>query len=494
MTTVTIEFLNHSFMRVSSDEGGVEQEISEFFTFIFPGYEFAPKYRAGLWDGKIRLYDSRNKQLRVGLLEVLIQFLQSNNYEMNKIGFPGLNNSFTNEDCESHIEKLNFHSNNIPLEFRDYQYDSITDWLNKSRGLVKSATGSGKSAIIYAITRWFVDQDMRVLIVTPSTMLVDQTYSDQEDYSSHNGFDVAANAQKVYGGQSKDITKNIVISVWNSIYKLNSKFFNTFDCVIVDEAHRATGTSLQTLLDKCTDVKYRIGFTGTIDKKAINKLTLIGMFGTIYEANSTQELIGKGMLTPLKINALVLKHDDESKKLLNKCSYVEEINFLISSQRRNKLITNLAVNTNGNTMILFRYVEKHGDILYKMIKDKTDRPVYYIHGGIKQSERERIRKEINTIKNGIIIGSDQIMSTGINIPSLDNIIFASPTKSMYKVLQSIGRVLRLMHGKEYATLYDIADDISYKKSRNITLNHFLERLKIYSTENFSYKIIDIDLY
>lgn len=287
----------------------------------------------------------------------------------------------------------------------------------------------------------------------------------------------------------------ITLATWQSIYKLDGKFFNQFSegCIIVDEAHTAKGMSLQDMLDKSTQVSNRIGFTGTIDKKVVHKLSLIGMFGNVFEANSTQGLISRGMLVELKIKALLLKYDEETRKLLNKADYKQEIDFLISYPKRNNLIAKLATTTPGNTLILFRYVEKHGKVLYDMIRESTSRKVYYIHGGINQAEREQMRKEINTAKDAIIIGTDSIMSTGINIPALDNIIFANPTKSMYKVLQSIGRILRLKDGKTHATVFDIADDISYRKKKNVTLNHFIERLKIYNDEKFKFKITDIEL-
>lgn len=493
MKDFTIEHFNNSFLRVYSSDYGLEQQLSEFFTFEFPNYQFTPQYKKGLWDGKIRNYNLQKKTLRTGLLNLMLEYLDENKISYEFKNFPEESEKISYEQAETFIESLNIHSNGKKVEVRDYQIESLVESVNNKRLLVKSATGSGKSLIIYCVARWYLEQEGKCLIVVPNTMLVEQSYNDMLDYSSENGFDVKSKAQMVFGGKSKDITKNIVISTWQSIYKLDSKFFNQFSCIIVDECHTAKGMSLQDMLDKSTQVSNRIGFTGTIDKKVVHKLSLIGMFGNVFEANSTQSLISRGMLVELKIKALLLKYDEETRKLLNKADYKQEIDFLISYPKRNNLIAKLATTTPGNTLILFRYVEKHGKVLYDMIRESTSRKVYYIHGGINQAEREQMRKEINTAKDAIIIGTDSIMSTGINIPALDNIIFANPTKSMYKVLQSIGRILRLKDGKTHATVFDIADDISYRKKKNVTLNHFIERLKIYNDEKFKFKITDIEL-
>ena len=116
---------------------------------------------------------------------------------------------------------------------------------------------------------------------------------------------------------------------------------------------------------------------------------------------------------------------------------------------------------------------------------RDDRKVFFIHGGVDTSERELVREITEEESNAIIIASYGTFSTGINIKRLHNIIFASPSKSRVRNLQSIGRVLRKGKDKVKATLYDIADDCISNTKRNYTLNHFIERIKIYKEENFT---------
>ena len=161
----------------------------------------------------------------------------------------------------------------------------------------------------------------------------------------------------------------------------------------------------------------------------------------------------------------------------------------------NKFIRNLALDLKGNTLILYARVEGHGRVIYDMINSNVleQREVFFVHGGVAAEEREKVREITETQNNAIIIASYGTFSTGINIKNLHNVIFASPSKSRIRNLQSIGRVLRKGNNKTKATLYDIADDISYKSRRNYTLNHLVERIKIYNEENFNYDIISIPL-
>ena len=184
-----------------------------------------------------------------------------------------------------------------------------------------------------------------------------------------------------------------------------------------------------------------------------------------------------------------------TRQIVNKSTYQEEMDFIVKNDKRNKFIRNLTVSTEGNTLVLFQYVEKHGKILYEMIKDKVskDRKVFFIYGGTDTEDREAARIMMEGEDNAICIASFGVFSTGINIPSIENVIFASPSKSKIRNLQSIGRGLRLKDGKSHCNLFDIADDFQRKSWKNHTLGHFAERLKVYSEEQFDFKIIEVPM-
>ena len=337
--------------------------------------------------------------------------------------------------------------------------------------------------MIYALVRYHINVSRNVLIVVPTTSLVEQMYKDFESYGWRT-----KDCHKIYAGADKYTDHNVIITTWQSIYKEPRKWFDRFDVVIGDEAHQFKAKSLTTLMSKLHKCKYRIGFTGTLDGANVNQLVLEGLFGRCSKVTKTNELIQQGYLAKLKVKIILLKHEE---KLFE--GYQDEIDYLVDHEGRNKFIRNLAVDLKGNTLILFNYVERHGLPLYNLINSHTDKPVYFVHGGVDVEDREDVRQLTEQSDNAIIVASYGTFSTGINIKKLHNIIFASPSKSRVRNLQSIGRVLRKGENKSQATLYDIADDISTDRGNNYTLNHLMERVKIYNEEKFDYEIINVKI-
>jgi superfamily II DNA or RNA helicase len=482
---IKIEKLNETYIRVIS-EPGIEKELHEFFKFKVPGYQFMPAYRAKIWSGDIFLYDINRKTLYAGLEPYVYSFAKKQN-----LSIEGYNkdNYLESEAIQQYISSVVVPDNKQP---RDYQIAAITHAMSNKRALLLSPTASGKSLIIYYITRWFLEQDRKTLIIVPTTTLVEQLYSDFKEYNVES--DVIDEFALLYSGKDKNFTKNVLITTWQSIYKNSKSWFDQFECIIGDEAHHFKAKSLTSVMEKMSSVPYRIGTTGTIDNKQVHKLVLEGLFGPVYQVTSTKELISKNQLSDLKIKCILLKYDDETRKACKKINYQDEMKFLVQNNKRNKFIVNLACATKGNTLLLFQYVDLHGIPLYEAIKQKVNhRPIHYISGKINTSIREQTRKDVETQEDAIIVASYATFSTGINMPSIENIIFASPTKSKIRNLQSIGRGLRLKEGKSHCNLFDIGDDLSYKSWKNHTLNHLSERIKIYTNEQFNFKLEEVML-
>jgi len=372
----------------------------------------------------------------------------------------------------------------LPVKVRDYQLKAIYECLRYNRRVLLSPTASGKSLMIYSLVRFHVNVNRPVLIVVPTTSLVEQMYKDFEEY----GWKASAYCHKIYGGEQKYTDKPVVITTWQSIYKEPRKWFERFDVIIGDEAHLFKAKSLTRLMSKLHDCKYRYGFTGTLDGTNVNQLVLEGVFGKCSKVTKTETLMKKGHLAQLKIKILLLKHEE---KLFE--GYQDEIEYLTEHENRNKFIRNLACDLEGNTLVLFNYVEKHGLPLHELINSYTDKSVYLVHGGVETEDREEIRWLTERSNNSIIVASLGTFSTGINIKNLHNVIFASPSKSRIRNLQSIGRVLRKGENKSKATLYDIADDISTDTGKNYTLRHLYERIKIYNEENFNYEVVEVTI-
>jgi superfamily II DNA or RNA helicase len=370
-------------------------------------------------------------------------------------------------------------------EPRPYQIEGVHDALRFNRKLLISPTASGKSMMIYSIVRYMVDKGQDVLLVVPTTSLVEQMFKDFEDY----GWDAEKYCHKIYSGKEKYDNRQVTITTWQSIYKLEKKFFSRYGCVIGDEAHLFKSKSLVSIMTKLCDAKYRFGFTGTLDGTQTHKWVLEGLFGPAYKIIRTDELIEKGHLAKLDIKILLIKHDPHKFE-----AFEDEVQFIIGHEKRNNFIKNLALDLKGNTLVLYSRVESHGEVIFNLINNSvTGRKVFFVHGGVDAEHREEIRAITEKEDNAIIVASYGTFSTGINIKNLHNVVFASPSKSRVRNLQSIGRVLRKGNNKTKATLYDIADDTTYGSRKNYTLNHLIERVKIYNEENFNYEIIPIKM-
>jgi superfamily II DNA or RNA helicase len=476
---------NEVFLRIQC-EPHIEYELRDYFKFDVPNAKFMPQYRGRNWNGEIHLFDMRSKQLYVGLLDKLISFCKNYNYnykfEDNKFyGMPfEVNESISYEGVKDYMKSICSHSP------RDYQIEGVYDALKHNRRLLISPTASGKSLMIYSLVRYYVDKAQKILLVVPTTSLVEQMYKDFEDY----GWDAGSYCHKIYSGREKTNTSSVVITTWQSIYKLERGFFEDFDVVIGDEAHLFKSKSLIQIMTKLHHAKFRFGFTGTLDGTQTHKWVLEGLFGPSYKVTRTAELMEKGHVSKLDIRCLILKHTPQIFE-----TYEDEVQFIISHEKRNNFIKNLALDLKGNTLILFSRVETHGLPLYQLIDKhkKSGRKVFFVHGGIDTEERERVREITEQQNDAIIIASYGVFSTGINIKNLHNVVFASPSKSRVRNLQSIGRVLRKGKNKTKAMLYDIADDCTHKSRKNYTLNHLIERIKIYNEEKFNYEIITINL-
>ena len=476
---IFVHKLNDVYLQVEC-EPHVSRELSSFFEFEVPGARFMPAYRNRMWDGKIRLFSQKTNKIYVGLLSYLEDFFKNNQLEYVLHDNVKDKKTINVNDVNGFVKSLK-----IPFEARDYQFDAICTAIEKSRRLFLSPTASGKSFIIYCLVRYYRMMNKKILVLVPTTSLVEQMTSDFISYGWND-----KNIHKVYSGHDKQTDKPVVISTWQSLYKLPKKYFEQYQCVFGDEAHTFKAKSLTNIMEKLDVCPYRFGFTGTLDGTQTHRLVLEGLFGKVEKVITTKELIDKKTLAQLNANCIILKYSEDESKQIRDYKYSEEINFLVSHEKRNKFITNLCKKLKGNTLCLFQLVEKHGNVLYDMMKDKN---TYYVHGGTSAEDREQIRELVNKSNSSIIIASYGTFSTGVNIPNLHNIVFASPSKSRIRVLQSIGRGLRKSNTKNSVLIYDICDDLTHKEKKNYTLTHFEERINIYNEESFSYKINTVNI-
>lgn len=441
------------------------------------------------------------------------------------------------------------------LEQRDYQKKAVNTIITRKRRKIASPTSSGKSLIIYAACRYLLDKkfkpDEKILIVVPTISLIKQMKSDFTEYSQINGWDSQNIVGEIGGGAhegdsdnitvtfsdksvlqftgndkinlsngtkvlAKDLTKSAILNTkwlkkiglppvhivkikkstptvyvgtWQSLVKKDAEWLSQFRALFVDEAHEAATKSLIDIGKKC-NAEYRLGMSGSFTSDdETTELTLCGLFGNTTTTITTKDMIDSGYAAKLHIKCIQLKHEEQVKKL----DWQKEVEYIATHENRNNFIVDLADGLKGNTLILFQLVEKHGKPLFNLAKSRSGKKVFFIYGGTDVDDREEIRKILEKNSDCILIASYRTFATGTNVKNLEHIIFGSPTKSYTRVIQSIGRGLRLNAGKFICTLYDIFDFISGDKkdikSCNYTFEYFGERLKIYTKEQHPYDIV-----
>lgn len=469
----------------------IVHEMSEYFTFEVEGAKYMPIVKKRIWDGKIRLLDRNTGQINAGLYWSIKRFAMDRGYgikiEEGPYGFP------YDKVKINHMQTMQwFDTLELPFKPRDYQYDAITHGIENKRSILISPTGSGKSFIIYLMLRWYLEnRDKKALIVVPTTSLVEQLYADFNDY----GYDAESNCHKIYSGKDKGTDKRVIITTWQSVYKLHPSWFAEFGAIFGDEVHGFKAKSLSSIMNKAKNAEFRWGTTGTLDGTQVNELVLEGLFGPKKQVTTTHELQQKNTLAQLDIDIILLEYEEQYRRLTEGRTYHDEIDFIVTYEKRNKFISNLATSQEGNTLVLFNLVDRHGKVLRDLIEArlKENQRLYYVSGETKTNDREAVRAIVEKQSNSIILASLGTFSTGINIRNIHNIIFASPSKSQIRVLQSIGRGLRKSDDGSTTKLYDIADDLHWKSKKNFTLLHSGERIKIYAKEKFNYKIYKVSV-
>ena len=492
MVDIRITQPDSVMLKVECDRS-LARELNGYFTFTVPNFQYTPAFKKRLWDGKIRLFNLYTQTIYAGLADLVIKFAKDRGYTWEQTLTEY--NTPTQEEIKQFIDGLMITAGGKQVHPYDYQVEAVQHALNQSRALLVSPTGSGKSLMIYLLCRWILDRHStgKILIVVPTTSLVAQMLADFRDYSKQDSWKADRNIHTVMSGKDKTSTKRIIISTWQSIYNQPKEYYDDFIGVFGDECHLFKAKSLNSIMSNAKQTVYRIGTTGTLDGTQTHKLVIEGLFGPTYHTTTTKKLIDQDLLSSISIDCLQLQYSPEDIQTTKKMQYVDEIRWVVGNTRRNQFIKNLCNKLIGNTLVLFNFVELQGKPLYKLIQDSSDKPVYFIHGATEVDEREQIRKVMDKGTDATLIASYGTCSTGINIRNIHNIVFASPSKSIIRVLQSIGRGLRKSDTKQQMKLIDIADDLRYKKHINHGMNHLHARLKIYTNEGFPYKLISVQL-
>lgn len=480
----------------------IAAELSEFFSFRMPDAHFHPLVKAKKWDGIVRLFNVNTHLVYLGLVPYIEEFATRRKYSI-KIDPAVMQKTGVGvEDVVAFAKQLNIHSGGTPITPFDYQLFAVWQALKYKRKVFLASTSAGKSLIIYIIARWLIEHlpdDKKLLIVVPDTGLLCQMVSDFADYASHVSWNVEDAVHTISSGANKQTDKKIVVSTWQSIYRCPERYFQQFAGVIVDEVHRATATCIRSIAEKLTECDYRIGLTGTLRDSKTAQIVLEGIFGPVKRIVGTTELIERKIVAGLKIRALAFIYSDDDKKLFKPArnkpapTYKDELNWIFNHPTRMKMLTNYISMLNNNALVLFSK-RAHGKSIVESLKQITSRPVLYVDGMVDGTTRNEIRHGIENANDAIIVASYGVFSTGMSVKNIHHVVFAAPSKSKIRVLQSIGRGLRRKSGvKESVVIHDIIDDLSSGSYKNYAVKHFIERAEIYSREGFDFTTTSIKM-
>jgi len=468
-----INFVLHDSLHIKIDTENWDyyRAVKDYFSYYKPNYKFMPRYKAGLWDGKISLFNGYNQTIPYGLMLDLLKYHKK---EWSDVPY-----SLSDEVKQLFNGIPPVYKKDLLFEPYDYQDDCISACLKTSKGIIRSATASGKSIMISYVLRtlWESGQIENAIIIVPSIGLVTQFYTDMEDY----GIDMKLIGR--VGDDWREWEKPIVISTWQSLQNVPEQM-NRMDVVVVDEVHGAKADVLSGLLQQATRARFRYGFTGTMPSSPLEQNQIKSYLGPVLREYGSVELAKLGYVAKCIINMVYINYDEKPKG-----NYNEVKDQCFNNIFRLGIIKNIILKTDDNILLLVGKVEDEGEMLKELLIDDPLFEKYeieFLSGKDDGTEREKWRKYMDTSNNTILIATYGIFQQGINIKSLSNLILASPFKSKVRVLQSIGRTLRLHADKKNgAVIWDICDRVKYLDK------HADTRMKHYSIEGF--EVVDHEL-
>jgi superfamily II DNA or RNA helicase len=456
---VEIKLLNSLEIQINTEDIDYLRKLKNYFSDYVENYRFMPQFRTTAWDGKVYLFNTAKRSLPYGLLTDLIKF-HKEEFSTKQIKVDeDVKNLFKNDNDYNF-----FYGNLDPFE---YQKEQVELCLKYKKGIIRSATASGKSYSIFCILNTLFKNNFieNTIVIVPTLSLIEQMKSDFILYG------IEEDMIGIVNSKNKEFDKKIVVSTWQSLMRRHNEL-KRYDSFVVDEVHQAKATQLKKILKSLVNAGYRYGFTGTLPPDKLSLWTAKSYIGPILKEYSAGDLAELGYIAKCNIKMLHIKYNDED-------NYVGDYDIvkdkIFNNMFRMKTICDIISNVDDNILLLVGKVEKEGEILKNILLKKfPDRTVVFLSGKDSPQEREFWRNEYKNKKDLILVATYGIFSTGINIPTLKYLVFASPFKSKIRILQSIGRALRRHISKEEgAQIFDICDSVSFfKKHANLRLRYY----------------------
>ena len=499
--------INDSYTRVSGAEYELNHVINTLRVYT-PGAKFDPLVKMGLKspytsfvmrDGKDLIILKGHEHMIKHLTTV---YPESSEYALKTI------TGYLSEVIPS-----------LPFKPYDYQVRCFIKCISEVKKIALCCTGSGKSLVIALIADFFRSMGKRTLILVPNINLLTQFASDIKSYNLTK----LANDMTILGdGQTPDLSKSLLISTWQSLVKhtdvLDKEPEWSFDCFINDECHRNAGEVSSTCASSLITTRYRFGFTGTIPEDPVLAYRLVGLFGKATRFITAKELIKRGLGTPIKVvTTIFYYHGSMLHALRDATQWNAQLKLLKEYAPRNEYIAKMALErmrANENTLVLFSHTE-HGKELYRTIMGilepklaitnanivgkhsfafQSPHHVYFINGEDDSATRELTRQILEHENGAILVANYAILSTGVNIRKLHNLVLASPLKAYTTITQSLGRGIRKHDTKECFTVYDLVDNLTPVNLGGVFVRQYKHRVKTsYQPESYPITVTNANI-
>jgi superfamily II DNA or RNA helicase len=509
MADLTFSKINETWMKVVCKDVYMELDLQDRFSFKIPNAQYDPRVKRGVWDGIKKLYNRQTKKMYCGLLYKVLSFAEEKEWSISVD--PSLmpdTDSITTADLSKLVSELiKPHDNGIPLVPYDYQLEAVSYMLNMDRSVCLAATASGKSLMLYLAVRFYQmmeELDEKTIFITvPTISLVEQLYSDFENYSTFEGstWHVNKYCQKISSKYPKFVEKQIVITTWQSMEKLPHDLYEDIGAIFIDECHTAQAATLTNLIEQATTCSIRHGLTGTLSGMECDELVVQGLLGPAKRIITAKEIIDSGRASPVEVNMVMLNYTDRNRlelaqrcrKLKGPAKYQAELEFINEMESRREFIYGMVDSLKGNSLVLFDRKETYGQQMYDHYKELYPETTFLITGDVNADERELIRLSMEDHDKAVIWASYGTMAMGVSIKKLHNMVLISSSKSKIRVLQSVGRMMRNHSEKDHAKIYDIVDNLTHNNSSNYMMKHAAERIQLYTNEQFPVSFMELDV-
>lgn len=487
---IIIRIINENIVLIISKDEKIHNHFYKRFGLYTKSYMFSKLYKLGRWDGKINFY-SANGKTYLNLLPEILEYIIENK----------LNYIISDEREKFTFKQFKIEKTFLPnIVLAQHQIDACNSIINANGGIILAATGSGKTYITAALSKYYNEHyNFRVIMIVPTKDLIEQSYKRF----------IKAGLEKdkigVFYADKKEINAEILISTWQSLQHF-PELVGQFKAIIVDECHGTTGAVLKDLIVKGGSLSpIKIGVTGTLPTDEVEKMSVKVSLGDVKYNIEPVDLIEMGWLAKLKINFLILKENfkPQYESFLKTCAptvkkltynqfllklfpdYFVEKKYLMDNQERLKYVSEtieqvMKLEKLNNSLVLVNNIST-GKELEKNIPNSI-----FVKRDKDLMERKKIYESFDKNDGVCVIATYKLISTGLDVPRIFNLFLLDMGESFIKVIQSIGRGLRTGDDKTYLKVFDITSNLKYSKS------HMSSRKKYYNLKKYPYREVEID--